>query len=174
MPSLWVTHSNCLQLNKPEFNFLIILNSSSGDSQQLGRNDSERRDDNQGRNHNERQNDNLDRDTDKRQHIAQTTLETLDEGEYFPPGQDGPYDLSAKIQWTEENTRYYGPGAGTGEEISKSGFINDDDNANSKLKIKLEFKPLFRPEKGPLLSVLRILQFASESTLLSSAHVKFT
>jgi hypothetical protein len=63
----------------------------------------------------------LDRDT--LQYIAQSTLETLDEGEYFPPGQDGPYDLSVKIQWSEENTRYYGPDAGKGGEILESEFI---------------------------------------------------
>jgi hypothetical protein len=55
--------------------------------------------------------------------LALSTLQILDDGEYFPPGQDGPYDLTAKIQWTDENTRYYGPDAGEGGEILESEFI---------------------------------------------------
>jgi hypothetical protein len=74
----------------------------------------------------------LDRET--LQYIAHTTLETLDEGEYFPPGQDGPYDLSAKIQWTEENTRYYGPDAGKGGEISESEFIRINEEGGDEGK----------------------------------------
>jgi hypothetical protein len=55
--------------------------------------------------------------------IAFSTLQILDEGEYFPPGQDGPYDLNMKIRWTDENTRYYGPDAGEDGEILESEFI---------------------------------------------------
>ena len=55
--------------------------------------------------------------------MAYTTLRILDDGEYFPPGQDGPYDLRVKILWTDENTRYYGPDAGEGGEILESEFI---------------------------------------------------
>ncbi|KAF8802628.1 hypothetical protein BYT27DRAFT_7112061 [Phlegmacium glaucopus] len=49
--------------------------------------------------------------------IAISTLQALDEGEYFPSGAVDPYDLTMKIQWTEDNTRYYGPDAGEGGEI---------------------------------------------------------
>ena len=79
----------------------------------------------QRRNHNERHNDNWGRDTlrDSLRHIALETLQVCDDGEYFPPGQDGPYDLKAKIHWTEENTRYYGPDAGEGGVILESEFI---------------------------------------------------
>ena len=88
-----------------------------------GRNDSGRR------NENERQNDSWDTRSprydlrDSLRDIAHSTLQTLDDGEYFPPGQDGPYDLEAKILWTDENTRYYGPDAGEGGEILESEFI---------------------------------------------------
>jgi hypothetical protein len=66
----------------------------------------------------------LDRDTrrDNLRHIALTTLQILDDGEYFPPGKNGPYDLRAKILWTDENTRYYGPDAEEGGEILESDF----------------------------------------------------
>ena len=102
------------------------------------RNDSERRNDNQRRNHNQRQNDNRDREArrDYLQRIALTTLQILDDGKYFPPGQDGPYDLRTKILWTNENTKYYGPDAGEGKEILESEFVaaskpyDDDDNPN--------------------------------------------
>lgn len=94
-----------------------------GSSDGPGRNDSGRRNDN------ERQNDNWDTRSprydlrDSLRHIAHSTLQILDEGEYFPPGQDGPYDLDTKILWTDENTRYYGPDAGEGGEIVESEFI---------------------------------------------------
>ena len=55
--------------------------------------------------------------------MAHSTLRILDDGEYFPPGQDGPYGLRVKILWTDENTRYYGPDAGEGGEILESEFI---------------------------------------------------
>ena len=97
------------------------------DSQGLGRYDSKRRNDsnNQRRNHNERQNDKSDRDNfrENLRYIALTTLQTLDDGEYFPPGQDGPYDLKVKILRTNEHTRYYGPDAGEDGEILESEFI---------------------------------------------------
>ena len=60
---------------------------------------------------------------DDLRNIAFSTLQILDEGEYFPPGQDGPYDLKTKIWWTNENTRYYGPDAGEDGEILESEFI---------------------------------------------------
>ena len=78
----------------------------------------------------------MDRET--LQYIAQTTLETLDEGEYFPPGQDGPYDLSVKIQWTDENTRYYGPDAGKGGEILEGEFIKINEESGVKRKEEKE------------------------------------
>ena len=55
--------------------------------------------------------------------MAHTTITILNEGEYFPPGQDGPYDFAMKIRWTDENTRYYGPDAGKGGEILESEFV---------------------------------------------------
>jgi hypothetical protein len=106
-----------------------------------GRNDSERRNDNQRRNHIERQNDSRDKSSfrDNLRYIAQTTLQTLNDGEYFPPGQDGPYDLKVKIRWTEENTRYYGPDAGEGGEISESEFIKiNSDERKEETKHGLE------------------------------------
>ena len=87
-----------------------------------GRNDSERRKDYPRRNHNERQND-RDSSRDHLRNIALNTLQTLDHGEYFPPGQDEPYDLRAKYLWTDENTSYYGPDAGEDGEILESEFI---------------------------------------------------
>jgi hypothetical protein len=96
------------------------------DSHELGRNDSKRRKDN------ERQKEKWDRDQ-LREHlrfIALSTVQTLDEGEYFPPGQDGPYDLKMKILRTNENTRYYGPSAGEGGEILGSEFIKINEERN--------------------------------------------
>ena len=89
-----------------------------------GRNDSERQNDYPRRNHNKRQNDSSDRDSsrDHLRDIALTTLQILDHGEYFPPGQDGPYDLREKFLWTDENTSYYGPDAGEGGQILESEF----------------------------------------------------
>ena len=96
------------------------------DSHESGRNDSKRRKDN------ERQKDKWDRDHIREhfRYIALSTLRTLDEGEYFPPGQDGPYDLKMKILRTNENTRYYGPDAGECGEILGSEFtkINEESN----------------------------------------------
>ena len=60
---------------------------------------------------------------DDLRNIALSTLQILEEGEYFPPGQDGSYDLRIKIGWTDENTRYYGPDAGKDGEILESEFI---------------------------------------------------
>ena len=153
----------------------------NGNSHGPGRNDRERRNNNQRRNHNERQNNNRERDTlgDNLRHIAHTTLEILDDGEYFPPGQDGPYDLTVKILWTNENTRYYGPGAGVGGVILESEFIaaasriHDDDNANSKYRTRVQATVPPNPPIGPLLIILK-LKFTSEITQLSSAHVRFT
>jgi hypothetical protein len=89
-----------------------------GDSHGSDRNDSERRNDNwDTRTHSK------DNTRDNLRDIANITLRILDEGEYFPPGRDGPYDLTAKILWTDENTRYYGPDAGEGGEILESEFI---------------------------------------------------
>ena len=98
-----------------------------GGSHGHGRNDSGRWSDT---------NDNWERDNrrDYLRRIAHSTLQILDDGEYFPPGQDGPYDLRAKILGTDENTRYYGPDAGKGGEILESEFIaasTPDDNLNA-------------------------------------------
>ena len=81
--------------------------------------------DSKSRNHNERYNENWGKESlrDNLRQTALVTLRILDDGEYFPPGQDGPYDLTPKILWTNENTRYYGPKAGEGGEILKSEFI---------------------------------------------------
>ena len=112
------------------------------DSHGLGRNVSKRRNDNQRRNHNERQNENRDRDTfrDNLRHIALETLQICDDGEYFPPGQDGPYDLRAKIRWTADNTRYYGPDAGYGGDILESEFIKINKEGGDEGKEKKEGK----------------------------------
>ena len=101
-----------------------------------GRSDSERQNNYLRRNHNERYNDNWGRDSlrDTLRHIAVETLRVLDDGEYFPPGQDGPYDLKAKIRWTEENTRYYGPDAGDGGEISEKEFIKINEDGGDEEK----------------------------------------
>ena len=101
-----------------------------------GRNDGEMRNDNQRRNYYGRQNDNLDRDYLR--HIAFTTLRVLDEGEYFPPGQDGPYDLKEKIEWAEDNTRYYGPDAGVNGEILESEFIKINEEGGDEGKEEKE------------------------------------
>ena len=112
------------------------------DSHGLDRTDSKRQDDNQRRNHNERQ-DNWDKNNrrDALRYVAHITLETINEGEYFPPGQDGPYDLKAKILWTNENTKYYGPDAGEGGEILESGFIKINKNKWGKVAASAESKP---------------------------------
>ena len=87
---------------------------SFANEHQAGRNHSERRN----HWHNERP-----RNRDTLRDIAIETLQILDDGEYFPPGQNGPYNLRAKIRWTDKNTRYYGPDAGYSGRISESGFM---------------------------------------------------
>ena len=113
------------------------------DSHVLGRNDSKRRDDNQRRNHNENQNDNRDKNDfrDTLRYIAHDTLQILNDGEYFPPGQDGPYDLNARILRTNENTRYYGPDAGECGEILESEFIKINENESDKATASAVSKP---------------------------------
>ncbi|CAA7260612.1 unnamed protein product [Cyclocybe aegerita] len=46
---------------------------------------------------------------DELREFANSTIETLDEGWYIPPGCDMPYDLVSKILYTNENTGYYPP-----------------------------------------------------------------
>ncbi|KAF8802626.1 hypothetical protein BYT27DRAFT_7196565 [Phlegmacium glaucopus] len=70
--------------------------------------------------------------------IAISTLQTLDEGEYFPPGAVDPYDLTMKIQWTDDNTRYYGPDAGEGGEILESEFIRINEEGGNEGKDEKE------------------------------------
>ncbi|KAF8800263.1 hypothetical protein BYT27DRAFT_6840668 [Phlegmacium glaucopus] len=66
--------------------------------------------------------------------IALSTLQALDEGEYFPPGAVDPYDLTMKIQWTDDNTRYYGPDAGEGGDILESEFIRINEEGGNEGK----------------------------------------
>ena len=154
----------------------------NGNSHGPGRNDRERRNNNQRRNHNERQNNNRERDTlgDYLRHIAHTTLEILDDGEYFPPGQDGPYDLTVKILWTNENTRYYGPGAGVGGVILESEFIaaasriHDDDNANSKYRTRVQATvPPNPPNRATLDNTQTKIYIGDYSTLFGARKIHF-
>ncbi|KAJ3502523.1 hypothetical protein NLJ89_g8849 [Agrocybe chaxingu] len=46
---------------------------------------------------------------DELREFANLTLDTIDEGSYIPPGSDTPYDLVAKILYTNENTTYSPP-----------------------------------------------------------------
>jgi hypothetical protein len=132
---------------------------ATSDSDGPGRNDSERRNNHQRRNHNQRKNDNWYRDPlrdarrDYFQQIALGTLEICDDGEYFPPGQNGPYDLREKILWTDENTRYYGPDDGDGGEILESEFIAaskpyDDDNLNATPKDRTRVQSTVSPPEN--------------------------
>ena len=145
-----------------------------------GRNDRERRNDNQRENHNERRNDNRERDNtlqDNLRHIACTTLEILDDGEYFPPGKNGPYDLLAKILWTNENTRYYGPNAGDGGEILESEFLaaansHDDDNDSYQTRVQASVSP--DPQKRvPLDQTQTTIYVGGYSTLVGARKVHF-
>ena len=98
----------------------------------LGGSDSERQSNYPRQNYNGRENEN--RVRDNLRHIASSTLEVLDDGEYFPPGHDGPYDLKTKTLWTDENTRFYGPDAGEGGEISESEFIKIKEEGSNEEK----------------------------------------
>ncbi|KAF8800269.1 hypothetical protein BYT27DRAFT_6840744 [Phlegmacium glaucopus] len=78
--------------------------------------------------------------------IAVSTLQALDEGEYFPPGAVDPYDLRTKIEWTDDNTRYYGPDAGEDGEILESEFIRINEEGGNEGKDEKE-------EEGDKMSV---------------------
>ena len=128
----------CRNLFNDALSFIGGIGSS--DSRGSGTNDSERWNDNERRNGNERQSKNsrlpATRERNERfntpsyhlsrddlRDLAVTTLQILDEGEYFPPGAVEPYDLKMKINWTNDNTRYYKPDAGEGGEILGHEFI---------------------------------------------------
>ena len=64
--------------------------------------------------------------------FAVQTLRILNDGEYFPPGTDQPYDLETKMKWTDENTRYYGPNAGKGGEILESEFVETNGKSGDR------------------------------------------
>ena len=161
-----------ITMSEAVVNFLGGLRRGS-DNHGPGRDDSERRNDN------ERQNDNWDRDNlqDNLRHIAHSTLQVLDDGEYFPPGLDGPYDLKAKILWTAENTRYYGPDTGEGGEILESEFIKinevyDDDNANPKDQTRVQATVSPNPQKRATLDDTQPSIYIGEySTLIGARKV---
>jgi Uncharacterized protein conserved in bacteria (DUF2263) len=147
-----------------------------------GRNDSERWNNTQRWNHNQRQNDNWYRDPlrdarrDHLQQVALSTLEICDDGEYFPPGQNEPYDLRAKIRWTDENTRYYGPDDGDGGEILESEFIAaskpyDDDNATPKDQTRVQ--STVSPPKNRATNTQTEIYIREYSTLVGARKVFF-
>ena len=84
----------------------------------------------------------------------------------FLRGKTDLYDLRAKILWTDENTRYHGPDAEDGEEIWRVNLLRNPTTMITRiLNIQLEFEALL---------IILKLQFISENTQLSLAHVKFT
>ena len=150
----------------------------SSDSHGLGRNDSIRRNDNQRWNHTEKRNDNWDRYSlrDNLRHIADSTLQILGEGEYFPPGQDGPYDLKVKIRWTDKNTRYYGPEAGEGGEILDSEFIATSKPYDANLKYRTRFQSTVsphHPKRATLDNAQTTIYVEECSTLVGARKVHF-
>ena len=140
-----------------------------------GKNDSKRQDDNQRRNHTERRNDDWDRDNLR--HIVNSTLKILDDGGYFPPGQGGHYDLKEKIRWTNENTRYYGPGSGEGGEILESGFIAASKLYDANLKYRTGVQatvPPDPPKNATLDNIQTTIYVGEYSTLVGARRIHFS